>query len=191
MTQTTDPTLVDRTLGDPVVGDADRDAVRRTTGHAAGACGAGHACHGPARRTVLRGAGAATLGAAALVLAACSGPSDGEAADTPDGGATTGGSGTEGFLARLEDVPLGGALSVQGPDGVPLVLVQPVEGTVVAYSAVCTHQGCTVVPDRDILVCPCHGSVFSTEDGSPTTGPAEEPLAELAVEVVDGEVLAV
>jgi Rieske Fe-S protein len=55
---------------------------------------------------------------------------------------------------------------------------------------VCTHQGCTVVVDRDVLVCPCHGSVFSTEDGSVTVGPAEEPLGDFPVEVVDGEVVA-
>jgi cytochrome b6-f complex iron-sulfur subunit len=180
MTQTTDPVLTDPT-----------DVHRSLSPHAdgSGPCGSGHACHGLTRRSVLRGAGAASLGAAALVLAACAGPSDGEATDGAEGDASAGSSGTEGFLAKVADVPVGGALSVQGPDDVPLVLMQPTEGTVVALSAVCTHQGCTVVPDGDVLVCPCHGSVFSKEDGSATKGPAEEPLAEVSVKVVDGEVL--
>ncbi|KGM00607.1 Rieske (2Fe-2S) protein, partial [Cellulomonas cellasea] len=130
-----------------------------------------------------------SLGAAALVLAACAAPADGDDEPAAGGGASADGGGSGAVLARLEDVPVGGALSVDGPDDVPLVLVQPTAGTVVAYVAVCTHQGCTVVPDRDVLVCPCHASVFSTEDGSVTTGPAEEPLGQLPVRVVDGEVL--
>ena len=95
-----------------------------------------------------------------------------------------------GVLAKLSDVPVGGALAVKGPDGVPVVLLQPTEGTVVAYSAIYTHQGCTVVAEGDALVCPCHGSAFSLEDGSVRNGPAEEPLAAFAVEVVGGDVVA-
>ncbi|MGW6128753.1 Rieske (2Fe-2S) protein [Cellulomonas sp. NPDC055163] len=173
MTQTTHPTSTEPA--------ADRAA------HPAGACGT--ACHGLTRRSVLRGAGAVSLGAAALVLAACAGPSDSDEEPTDPAGSTSAGSGS-GVLAKLADVPVGGALAVTGPDDVPLILLQPTAGTVVALVAVCTHQGCTVVADGDVLVCPCHGSVFSAEDGSVRTGPAEEPLAELAVEVVDGEVVA-
>ena len=173
MTQTTDPTST--------------EAAPVGAAHPAGVCGT--ACHGLTRRGVLRGAGAASLGAAALVLAACAGPSgaDEEPAG-PAGGAATGSG--PGVLARLADVPVGGALAVEGPDDVPLLLLQPTAGTVVALVAVCTHQGCTVVVDGEALFCPCHGSVFSTEDGSVTVGPAEEPLAEFPVEVVDGEVVA-
>lgn len=179
MTQTTEPTPTAPAAGG--------------TGHAAGSCAG--PCHELTRRSVLRGAGAASLGAAALVLAACAGPSDGDEAPTaePGGGASTGGgpsTGSTGTFAKLADIPVGGALAVTGPDDVPLVLLQPTEGTVIAFVAVCTHQGCTVVADRDVLVCPCHGSAFSTADGSVQAGPAEEPLAELAVEVVDGEVVA-
>ncbi|WP_258725418.1 Rieske (2Fe-2S) protein [Cellulomonas sp. NS3] len=173
MTPTTDPTPTDR-------------APTRAA-HAAGACGS--ACHGLTRRSVLRGAGAASLGAAALVLAACAGPSDADGAPAgAEGGASAGGG--SGVLAKLADVPVGGALAVTGPDDVPLLLLQPTAGTVVALVAVCTHQGCTVVADGDALVCPCHGSVFSPEDGSVIVGPAEEPLAAFPVELVDGGVVA-
>lgn len=175
MTQTTDPTP-------PALAPASVEAA-----HLGGPCGA--ACHGLTRRSVLRGAGAASLGAAALALAACAGPSVADEPPTATEGGEPGGSGS-GVLARLADVPVGGALAVAGPDDVPLLLLQPTAGTVVALVAVCTHQGCTVVVDGEALFCPCHGSVFSTEDGSVTVGPAEEPLAEFPVEVVDGEVVA-
>ncbi|GEA87028.1 MFS transporter [Cellulomonas cellasea] len=186
MTPTTDPTPTVPTVTNPAHAPV---LAAPAAAHGARPCGADHACAGPTRRSVLRGAGAVSLGAAALVLAACAAPADGDDEPAAGGGASADGGGSGAVLARLEDVPVGGALSVDGPDDVPLVLVQPTAGTVVAYVAVCTHQGCTVVPDRDVLVCPCHASVFSTEDGSVTTGPAEEPLGQLPVRVVDGEVL--
>jgi Rieske Fe-S protein len=144
------------------------------------------------RRTVLRGAGAVTLGAAATVLAACSptgpagpggaaGPGGGVAAPTTVGGAVQ--------LANIADVPVGGAIAVQGSDGKPLILAQPVAGTVVGMSAICTHAGCTVMVDGTQLVCPCHGSVYKAADGSNVSGPAPSPLPRVAVHLHAGEVL--
>lgn len=46
------------------------------------------------------------------------------------------------------------------------------------YSAVyteCTHKGCELKPQRDFLVCPCHGSEFS-RTGEVQNPPAELPL---------------
>jgi Rieske Fe-S protein len=50
-------------------------------------------------------------------------------------------------------------------------------------SLVCPHQSCIVKP----LVgggyqCPCHGSEFN-EDGSPETGPAQQPLSWIRAEI--------
>ncbi|MCC2593363.1 Rieske (2Fe-2S) protein [Tessaracoccus sp. OS52] len=77
-------------------------------------------------------------------------------------------------------VPVGGGIVLADPK---IVVTQPVEGTFLAFSAVCTHQGCTV---RDVkpegINCACHGSVFDTGDGSPIAGPASEPLQSLSVE---------
>jgi len=40
------------------------------------------------------------------------------------------------------------------------------------------------------VVCPCHGSVYKSADGSNVSGRAPKPLAAVTVHVVNGEVLA-
>lgn len=74
-------------------------------------------------------------------------------------------------------------MSATGKDGARLIVAQPAMGTVVAFSAICTHQGCTVVPAESTLNCPCHGSVFATATGAVVTGPAPSPLPEVAVTI--------
>ena len=147
-------------------------------------------CSGLTRRTVLRGAGFVSLGAAATLLAACSGSTSPSASAKPapaapaTGGATAGGpAGGAVQLAKLADIPVGGALGVTGPDGKPMILSQPVAGTIVGMSAICTHQGCTVAADGAHLRCPCHGSVFQSADGKVVSGPARDPLPSIAVHV--------
>lgn len=74
--------------------------------------------------------------------------------------------------------------------GDPAVLVHLDSGDFVAYSAVCTHQQCTVAYRDGQLACPCHGSVFDPANGGAVvTPPAREPLPEIPVEVRGGEVL--
>jgi len=73
--------------------------------------------------------------------------------------------------------------------GSPAVLVHLESGDFVAYSAVCTHQGCTVAYKNNKLACPCHGSVFDpVTGGEVVNGPAQRPLPEIPVEVRGGEV---
>jgi Rieske Fe-S protein len=75
--------------------------------------------------------------------------------------------------------------------GEPGVLVHTQEGEFVAYSAVCTHQQCTVAYRQDMrkLVCPCHGSVFDPADGAKVeAGPAPRPLPKAPIEVRSGRI---
>lgn len=65
----------------------------------------------------------------------------------------------------------------------------------VAYSAICTHLGCTVLPaltEQGYIVCPCHASLFNPAAGAEVvSGPANRPLPSLPIEVSpDGAVLA-
>jgi Rieske Fe-S protein len=129
---------------------------------------------------VLAGAGAA---AGAVVLTACNGKTGGGSA----GGGSAGGSGQE--LTELAKVPVGGAVSAQTPDGKPVIVAQPTKGRVVAFSAICTHLGCTVAPAGRILQCPCHGSQYNATTGDVIRGPAPRALSQLPVKVDNGQVV--
>lgn len=65
----------------------------------------------------------------------------------------------------------------------------------VAFSAICTHLGCTVAPglnDRGDIICPCHGSQFDpARDAAVVRGPASRPLPALPLQIsAGGQVLA-
>lgn len=131
------------------------------------------------RRSMLCGLAVALLAPGALVAACGSDSGSGTSTSTGTGGAPAGGSGS---LAALEDVPDGGGLIVEGPDG--QVLLVRTGDQVKAYNAACTHKGTIVdAPVDGVATCSNHGSEFSTEDGSVVKGPATSPLAEVAVRV--------
>ena len=67
--------------------------------------------------------------------------------------------------------------------GTPAVLFRTKTG-VFAYSAVCTHQGCTVQFNSASknLQCGCHGAVFDPYNGAKVlAGPANSPLAKIKI----------
>ena len=138
------------------------------------------------------------VGGTGLVVAACGGSGDGAGATTAatsestgsSGSATSGdGGGTGAAIVAVSDVPVGGAVSAEDADGRPILVAQPESGTIVAFSAICTHQGCTVAPAEGEFDCPCHGSVYDIATGEVRSGPAPSPLPEISVRVVDGEVV--
>jgi Rieske Fe-S protein len=78
-------------------------------------------------------------------------------------------------------VPVGGCFVVAAAK---VVLTQPDAGDFKAFSAICTHQGCTVSDGSDgVIPCTCHGSQFSLADGSVVQGPATRPLDEVDIAV--------
>src|SRR5918998_6805294 len=113
------------------------------------------------------------------------GGSDGGSQKSSGGDAGAGGTA---IASESEGAP-GGAFKFKD-SGNPAVLVHLDNGDFVAYSAVCTHQGCTVAYQGGELACPCHGSVFDPADGAAVvTGPATRPLPEIPVKVQGGEVV--
>ena len=96
-------------------------------------------------------------------------------------------------IARVSEVPLGSAIEFRDENsGERALLVHREDGQFVAYSVVCTHQGCVVLYRDGELVCPCHGSVFDpARGGAAVRGPASDPLQEVEVETEDGKVVRV
>jgi Rieske Fe-S protein len=126
------------------------------------------------RRTLVQIGGVSAAGAGALLLAACTPQGSGASGD----GAGSGDSAT----VPLSSIPVGGAVSAQ-LGSTPIVVSQPSAGSVVAFSAVCTHQGCTVAPQGKEFDCPCHGSRFDGTTGDVINGPARNPLTKLKAAV--------
>lgn len=130
------------------------------------------------RRLLLRGA--AVTGVAVPLLTACGStdPTTGTAAPPS----------ADGSLAATSEVPVGGGVVLTEQK---VVVTQPTEGTFRAFTAVCTHQQCLVSGVEDgMILCSCHGSTFSAEDGVPTGGPAPSPLEEIAVTVQGDRIVA-
>jgi cytochrome b6-f complex iron-sulfur subunit len=74
----------------------------------------------------------------------------------------------------------------------PAMLIHGADDSWVAFSAVCTHLGCTVQfePQMNRIHCACHGGVYDTHTGKNVSGPPPKPLTAYKVNVgVDGIVV--
>lgn len=145
------------------------------------------------RRTVVAMAGSTGL---AVALAACgssgssSSGSSGSGSSSSGGSAAGGGSSTGGgskkTLGKTSQIPEGGGMVFADEK---VVVTQPTAGNFKAFSAICTHQGCTVSQVKDGTIdCPCHGSKYHIADGSVANGPAPKPLPPAKITVANGEV---
>lgn len=153
------------------------------------------------RRTVLACAGAAC----ATVLAGCARYNSNSGIDTgrgtpsssaPAASASGAGSGAAGAgggqggtaaLASTSSVPVGGGTILTGKK---IVITQPQPGTFRAFTAVCTHAGCTVsAVSGGTINCPCHGSKFDITNGAVVNGPAASPLAPVSIKVQGTSIL--
>jgi thiosulfate dehydrogenase [quinone] large subunit len=94
-------------------------------------------------------------------------------------------------LAALSAVPVGQGRKFTDPSsGQPAWVVRPSSSQVVAFSAICTHAGCTVGFDASSLefVCPCHGGHYNAKTGQVVSGPPPRALPAIPVHVVDNEI---
>jgi len=143
------------------------------------------------RRTLIQsGAVAGGLGVAGLLVGAVGHKRNaGKVTATPSTSATPTASGTSQAgtkVATVADVPVGSAFQfTEATTGAPAFIMQPKAGTFLAYSAICTHQGCIVNFDQgnNIFACPCHGAQFEATSGTPVAGPAQTPLQKFTITV--------
>lgn len=153
------------------------------------------------RRAVLQRLAVGGGAAASALLAGC-GSDEGAASSSPSssssdestkggdgqsaGGEGGGGKGNGTVLGPASDVAVGGGVIYA--DAL-VVVTQPAKGEYKGFTAVCTHQQCPVTSIEDAeIVCNCHGSRYSIEDGSVISGPAPAALAAEPVTVSGGDV---
>lgn len=153
----------------------------------------GHRVRSSSRRAVLAGACAAC--AASVAGCARYGTSNGLAgppatpagAASPAAGASSAGAASSAgtsapaVLASTADIPVGGGKVLTDKK---IVITQPQAGSFHAFTAICTHQGCIVsTVSGGTINCPCHGSKYSSVNGSVVNGPAPLPLAAVSIKV--------
>lgn len=154
----------------------------------------------PRRQVLLTGG--AVVAAAAVTTACSSSPSGTSSAAATSGSASATATASSssptptaasasarpsGTVVPASSVPVGGGVVLQTG---PVVVTQPQAGQFRAFSALCTHQGCTVAGVQDgVIVCPCHSSTFSISDGSVQGGPAPTALPAVKVTVSGANVV--
>lgn len=144
----------------------------------------------PSRRHVI--AAGAGIGALAAVAGCGSGAdssssSSSSSSSAPSSSESSSSAGGE-TVATVKDIEVGGAVSAKS-GGKDIIVARPTADSVVAFSAICTHKGCTVKPNGKELDCPCHGSKYAAATGKVINGPAPKPLPGVPVHVKDGKVV--
>jgi len=94
-------------------------------------------------------------------------------------------------IIRVSKFPVGASQQFVAANGAPAFLFRTKTG-VFAYSAICTHQGCTVeyLKAGKKLVCPCHRASFDPFNGGKViSGEAKGPLAKINVSIKSGWVV--
>jgi Rieske Fe-S protein len=97
-------------------------------------------------------------------------------------------------VGSMSEIPVGGVKTFAYPgDHDRCVLVRLDDGGVVAFSQVCTHLSCAVIPkvDEGVFLCPCHAGYFDLRSGNNISGPPPRPLARIVLEIDGDDVFAV
>jgi thiosulfate dehydrogenase [quinone] large subunit len=131
-------------------------------GRALGARGAGRKGAG--------GKGGGNGGAEGSGSKAAGGGGDAAAQPKASGGSSVPANAVE--LASGSELPAGAGADYTDPvSGEPDILIRASDGSLTAFSAVCTHAGCTVEYGNGVIYCPCHGGEYDPNTGAVIAGP--------------------
>ena len=74
----------------------------------------------------------------------------------------------------------------------PAILIRTPDGNYRAFTAVCTHLGCTVQYKTDLheIWCPCHNGMYNLQ-GRNISGPPPRPLAQYQVHIQGEDIVVV
>ncbi|MEU7143686.1 bifunctional 3-phenylpropionate/cinnamic acid dioxygenase ferredoxin subunit [Nocardia sp. NPDC046473] len=100
-------------------------------------------------------------------------------------------SGTELFVARLEDLPVGEVATVRPDGGTPISVFHTDEG-LFAIDDTCTHQDASLADgwvEHCTVECPLHESCFDLRTGRVSGPPAKIAVRTYAVRILDGDVV--
>ena len=129
------------------------------------------------RRSVLR------VGITGALAVAFAGAGKFFAKAAPATSTSAAGKGTK--IVKLTSLKVGAARNFVASNGAPAILFRTKTG-VFAYSAICTHQGCTVAYSAasKTMKCPCHQAEFDpNKSARVVNGPAVNPLGKIKVAV--------
>ena len=145
-----------------------------------------------AARTLGGGRSARSAGGTGKATATGSPASNGSGAGSGSGGGSSSVPSGAIKLGPGSRLPSGQAATYSDPaDGSPDILIRDSSGNLKAFSAVCTHAGCTVGYEGGVIVCPCHGGEYSAESGEVIAGPPPTGLASKRVVESGGQIYAV
>jgi Rieske Fe-S protein len=137
-----------------------------------GLAGAITACSSSSSSSTPPASGATT---AAPTAAGTTAAASGSASAAASGGSAAG------ALATTSEISVGGGMIFPAK---LVVVTQPTANEFKAFSAVCTHMGCTVSTiSNGTIDCPCHGSQYSISTGAVVGGPAPKPLPAKQIKV--------
>ncbi|HEY7256533.1 MAG TPA: TQO small subunit DoxD [Solirubrobacterales bacterium] len=95
-------------------------------------------------------------------------------------------------LAGGSELPAGSGATYPDPvSGEPDILIRASDGRLTAFSAVCTHAGCTVGYENGVIFCPCHGGEYDPNTGAVIAGPPPAGLEPKKVIEAGGKLYAV
>jgi Rieske Fe-S protein len=93
-------------------------------------------------------------------------------------------------VGKVSDIPKGTGKNFRF-GSTPCILTHTEDGQFHAFTAICTHLGCTVqyAPEKQLIWCACHGGCYDPNNGKNIAGPPPKPLTALKVEIDKDDII--